>query len=142
MSTPAPLEGPDHRPGNPPPLTVAASLTAVQGGLLVLLALLEIAHLSSQRMSMGVTTSVFFGVYGVAMVGCALALTRRQGWARGPVLLTQLIQLGLAWNLREFWPVAIVMAATALVVIAGMVHPATTDVLADDPTGERGATEE
>ncbi len=142
VSTPAPHEGPHQRPGNPPPLTVAASLAAVQGGLLVLLAVLELAHLSSQRMSLGVTTSVFFGVYGLALVGCAVALTRQQGWARGPVLLTQLIQLGLAWNLREFWPVAGLMAVTALVVIAGMIHPATTDVLADDPTGERGTTGE
>jgi len=114
-------------------------VAAVQGGLLVLLSVLEIVHVSSERMSLGITTSVFFLVYGAALIGCAFALTRRQGWARGPVLLTQLIQLGLAWNLRDFWPVATVMAITALIVIAGMIHPTTTDVLADDPTGERGS---
>ena len=128
---------PTTRPHSPPPLLVAASLAAVQGLLLVLLAVLEVASLSSERMSLGVTTSAFFGLYGVALLGCAFALTRHQGWARGPVLLTQLIQLGLAWNLREFWPVALLMAGTAVVVIAGMIHPSTTDLLADDPTGER-----
>ncbi len=145
MSTPAPREdarsGPGPAGGNPPPLTVAASLAGVQGGLLVLLAVLEIGHVSSQRVSLGVATGLFFLVYGVALIGCAFALTRRHGWARGPVLLTQLIQLGLAWNLREFWPIALLMALTSLVVIAGMIHPATTDVLADDPTGERGRPE-
>lgn len=128
---------PTTRPHSPPPLVVAASLAAVQGALLVLLAVLEAASLSSERMSMGVTTSAFFGLYGAGLLGCAFALTRHQGWARGPVLLTQLIQLGLAWNLRDEWLVALAMASTAAVVIAGMIHPATTEVLADDPTAER-----
>jgi hypothetical protein len=124
-------------PPNPPQLVVAASLAAVQGVVLLLLAVLEGAHVSSERMSMGVTTSVFFAVYGVALVGCAWALTRQQSWARGPVLLTQLIQLGLAWNLRDHVGVAVPMAVVAAVVIGGIVHPATQEVLADDPTGSR-----
>ena len=73
VSPPAPAEEPPERPahrsGNPPPLTVAASLAAVQGALLVLLALLEVGNLSSQRMTMGVTTSAFFLLYGAALIG-------------------------------------------------------------------------
>jgi hypothetical protein len=122
---------------NPPQLVVAASLAAVQGVLLVMLAVLEIAHVSAERLSLGVTTSVFFAAYGVALVACAWALTRQHSWARGPVLLTQLIQLGLAWNLRDYLGVALPMAVLALVVVAGIIHPATQAVLADDPTGSR-----
>lgn len=120
-------------PANPPQLLVAASLVAVQGLLLLLFAVLEAASLSSERMSMGLTTSAFFFAYGAALLGCAWALTRQHAWARGPVLLTQLIQLGLAWNLRDRLELCIPMAVVALIVVAGMLSPATQDVLADDP---------
>jgi hypothetical protein len=116
---------------NPPPLTVAASLVVLQGFVLVAFAVLELANVTSERMSMGVSTAVFFLVYGVALVGCAWGLTRREGWTRGPVLITQLIQLGLAWNLRDTPLVAGALAVTAAVVLAGMLHPATLRALLD-----------
>jgi hypothetical protein len=122
---PQPLED------NPPPLTAAASLVAIEGFVLVALAVAELANLSSDRMSMGISTAIFFLVYGAALGFCAWALTRQQGWTRGPVLLTQLIQLGLAWNLRDVPLVAVALAVTAAVVLAGMLHPATLRVLSD-----------
>jgi hypothetical protein len=116
---------------NPPPLTVAASLVGIQATVLVALAVLELASVSSERMSMGVSTAVFFLVYGVVLGICAWSLTQQQGWTRGPVLITQLIQLGLAWNLRDAPLVALMLAVTAGVVLAGMLHPATLKVLQD-----------
>ena len=116
---------------NPPPLTVAASLVVLQGFVLVSLAALELANVTSERMTMGVSTAVFFLVYGVALVGCAWGLTRQQGWTRGPVLITQLIQLGLAWNVRDTPLLAVALALTAGVVLAGMLHPATLRTLLD-----------
>jgi hypothetical protein len=55
-------------------------------------------------------------------------------WARGPVVMAQLIQLGLAWNFRDVWTVLLPLslALVALVVIAGLLHPATTQVLEED----------
>ena len=114
---------------NPPPLTVAASLVAVQGFVLVALAVLELVNASSERLSLGVSTAVFFLVYGGLLLLCAWALTQQQGWTRGPVLITQLIQLGLAWNLRDLPLVAVALALTAAVVLAGMLHPATLKAL-------------
>ncbi len=116
---------------NPPQLTVAASLVAIQGFVLVALAVLELANATSERMSMGVSTAVFFLVYGALLLGCAWSLTQQQGWTRGPVLITQLIQLGLAWNLRDLPLVAVALAVTAAVVLAGMLHPATLKTLQD-----------
>jgi len=116
---------------NPPPLTAAASLVAIEGFVLLALAVAELANLASDRMSMGISTAIFFVVYGAALGFCAWALTRRQGWTRGPVLLTQLIQLGLAWNLRDVPLVAVALAVTAAVVLAGMLHPATLRALLD-----------
>ena len=116
---------------NPPPLNVAASLVVLQGSVLVGFAVLELANVTSERLSMGVSTAVFFLLYGVALVGCAWGLTRKEGWTRGPVLITQLIQLGLAWNLREYPLVAVALAVAAGVVLAGMLHPATLKALQD-----------
>ncbi|MCW2791541.1 MAG: hypothetical protein JWO76_639 [Nocardioides sp.] len=121
----------------PAPLVVAASLVAVEGGLLLLLSVLELGSLSSGRVLMGVTTTAFFVVYGAALVFCAWAVTRGRSWARSPIVLTQLIQLGVAWSFRggSTTVVAIVLAVVALVVVAGVLHPASIDALSDDPQG-------
>jgi hypothetical protein len=123
------------RADNPPPLTVAASLAAVQGALLVLYGVLEIANLSLDRLSMGVTTAVFFFVAGVGLVVCAYYLQRRSSWARSPIVLAQLIQLGLAWNFRgapTTW-LAVVLAVCALIALAGIFHPTSLEALEGAP---------
>lgn len=124
----------------PPPLVVAASLAAVEGGLLVLYGVLELASLSADRVTMGVTTAVFFLGYGAFLAFCARQLLRRESWARGFVAMAQLVQLGVAWSFRgdgTTW-FAIVLAVTALVTGAGLLHPASVDALADDPTRPTG----
>jgi hypothetical protein len=113
---------------------VAASLVVIQGGLLLGFAVLELASVSSDRISLGVSTAIFFALYGALLVLCAWALTHRQGWARGPALITQLIQLGLAWNLRDVALIAVLLVVSAGIVLAGMLHPASIAALADDPT--------
>ncbi|GAA1525457.1 hypothetical protein [Nocardioides humi] len=123
----------DPQATNPPPLTVAASLAAVQGLVLLILAVLELASVSSSRLGFGLSTAVFFAAYGALLIGAALALWRRHGWARGPVLITQLIVLGLAWNLREHVLAAVGLAAVALVVVAAVVQPDTIAALEDRP---------
>ncbi len=119
-------------PGNPPPLTAAASLVTVQAVVLLILAVLETANLSDERRSLGLSTTVFFAAYGVVLLAAAWGLYRRAGWSRGPVLITQLIMLGLAWNLRDQVVVALALAAFALIVLAGMLHPDTIEALDRD----------
>jgi hypothetical protein len=121
---------PSASPGaNPPPLTVAASIVGVQGLVLVGLAVVEAFSVVPDRAAVAVSTAVFFGLYGVALLACAVALTRRWSWARGPALLSQLIQLGIAWNLRDVPLLAVVLVVAALVALAGMLNPASIDVL-------------
>ena len=113
----------------PAPLAVAASLAALEGVALLLLAALETASIDSDRVSLGVSTAVFFAVVGGAVLTCAWGLFRLQSWARGPVLLMQLIALGLAWNVKDAWMVSLVLVAAALVTLAGMLHPDTMRAL-------------
>ena len=112
---------------------MAASLTAVEAVVLAGLGLLEVASLSSGRLTMGVTTSAFFLLAAAALGWCAWALWRVRRWARGPVVMAQLIVLGLAWNLWDgsTRPLSAGLAVVGLVVIAGLVHPASTRVLED-----------
>jgi hypothetical protein len=117
----------------PPPLVTAASVTAVEGVVLLALAALELASLTGGRLTMGLTTAVFFAAFGVLLMACGWLITRGHTWARGPILLAQLIGLGLAWNLRggETTLVSVAIAVVALIVIAGMLHPASIQAIND-----------
>ena len=128
----------NRRTDHPAPLVVAASLVAVEGVVLLLLAVLELANLSSQRLTMGVTTAGFFAVYGAAMLLFAWLVHRGHSWARSPIVLGQLIQLGVAWSFRggDTTLVAVVLAVVAVIVVVGLLHPASIDALADDHADE------
>ena len=130
---PVTATGPDRVP--PPPLVVAAALTALEALVLAALGLLELANLRAIRLTMGLTTSVFFLGAAVALAWCAWSLWKVRRWARGPVVMAELIVLGLAWNLRggETTLVAVALAGVALVAIGGLLHPATTALLEDEP---------
>jgi len=120
---------------NPAPLVVAASLVAVEGGLMLMFALMEMGSLASERLTMGVTTAVFFAVYGIGLLVCTWQVTRGNAWARSPIVLAQLIQLGVAWSFRggETTWVAICLAVVAVIVLAGLLHPQSIDALHDEP---------
>jgi hypothetical protein len=124
-----------RRPSNPPPLVVASSIVAVEGLLLLAYAVLELASIGTGRVAMGLTTSVFFAIYGAGLVACAWAVNRRHSWARSPIVLAQLIQLGVAWSFRggDTTLVAVAIAVVAVVVLAGLFHPASLEALSDDP---------
>ena len=115
----------------PAPLVVAASLAAVEALILASLGVLELASLNLDRLTMGATTALFFLAAAAGLAWCAWSLWRVRRWARGPVVMTQLICLGLAWN---YWggqtkPISVALAMVALVVIAGLLHPETTELL-------------
>jgi hypothetical protein len=112
---------------------VAASLVAVEGLLLLGYAVLELASLSTDRAAVALTTSLFFAGYGLLLVGAAWAVTHGRSWARSPIVLAQLIQLGVAWSFRggDTTPVAVAMAVVAVVVLVGILAPSSIDALAD-----------
>jgi hypothetical protein len=122
---------PYSRHGAPAPLVAAAGLVLVEGLLTVMYGVSEAVHITSERLVMGLTTSLFFVLYGAAMVLCAWGLNRLHTWARGPVLLAQLIWLGLAWNFRQgdTLPLAIGLAVPAVLVLVGMLLPSSIDAL-------------
>ncbi len=122
----------------PPPLVVAASLVAVEGVLLLGYGVLEAAHLHHNRAAMGVTTAAFFVLLAVVLLGCAWQVTHGRSGARSPIIVAQVMFLGLAWSFRggdTTW-VSIALAVVAVVVLGGLLHPASVDALADPRSGE------
>ena len=75
---------------------------------------------------MGVTTTLFFVVYGVGLGLVAWQLRRLRSWARAPVVLAQLIQICVAWSFRggSTTLVAVALSVVAVLVLAGIFHPA------------------
>ena len=117
----------------PPPLVTAASLVAVEAFLLLALGVLELASVDRDRLTMGLTTGGFFVAAGLGLALSAFGLWQGRRWGRGPALLAQLIALGLAWNLRgePTTLVAVGLVVLAAVVVAGLLHPDSVDVLED-----------
>ncbi len=123
-----------RRPPNPAPLVTAASLVVVEALLLLGYAVLELFSVSADRAAVAVTTSVFFAAYGGLLLACARAVTRGRSWARSPIVLAQLIQLGVAWSFRggDTTLVAVALAVVALIVLAGLLAPSSVDALSDE----------
>ena len=131
MSLPPPAR-PVRRP--PVPLLIAAFLVGLEALLLLGYGVAEVFALSGQRVAMGVTTALFFLVYGGVLAFAGWALTRLRSWARAPIVLAQLIQLGVAWSFRggSSTVAAVALALAALVVLGALLHPASLAALADD----------
>lgn len=119
----------------PAPLTVAASLSAVEGLVLLGYGILELSNTSGERLVMGLTSALFLAGYGVALLCGAWLLSRGVSAARSPIVLTQLILLGVAWSFRGGGTtmIAIVVAVVAVLTIVGIFHPASINHINEQP---------
>ncbi|MET3960779.1 hypothetical protein ABIE44_000713 [Marmoricola sp. OAE513] len=124
---------PDPRQA-PVPLRVAAAVVALEGVFAVVFGAVEAFATTSERAVMGATTSLFFVAFGAGIVLCAWGLSKVRSWARGPVMLAQLMSLGLAWNFRggETWWISVVLAVPAVIGLVGMLHPETVAALNEE----------
>jgi hypothetical protein len=122
----------------PAPLLAAVSLVIVEALLLVLFGIAELRWLSASRATMGVTTSLFFVGYGVALGLFGWLLGRLRSWTRAPVVLAQLIQLCVAWSFRGGGTtvVAVALAVLAGLVLAGVFHPDSLRAVAEADADE------
>jgi asparagine N-glycosylation enzyme membrane subunit Stt3 len=117
----------------PPPLVVAAGLVGVEGLVMLGYGVLEAADIHASRAAMGASTALLFLALGVGLCWFGWVVVRGGAWARSPIVVAQVIFLGLAWSFRggsTTW-VAVVMAVVALVVLAGVLHPASIAALGD-----------
>jgi hypothetical protein len=121
------------------PLAIAATVVALQALVFIVLAVVDLGGLASARVAVGVGVGVLLLILGVGLGAAALGLLRGAHAARGPVVVAQLIGLGLAWSLRTADPdtgdqrgIALAIAASALVVLGCLATGPARRALADD----------
>lgn len=123
-----------------PLLAIAAGICLLEAAALLVLAVIEVVSISSGREVIGVTTTIFFVVYAVGLALAARGLARVRSWARAPLVLAELIQVGLAWSFHgpgTDW-VSVALAVPALFVLVVLLMPSTTAALYGEP-GQDGA---
>jgi hypothetical protein len=105
---------------------VALLLVGLEALSLVVYGLVQLPALTPARATMVITSTLFFVVYGVALGVFGWQLSRLRSWTRAPVVLAQLIQLGVAWSFRgaPTTALAAVLAVVAVLVLVGVFHPA------------------
>jgi len=70
-------------------------------------------------------------------MACAWLVVRGRAWARSPIIVAQVMFLGLAWSFlggATTW-VSVVLALVAVVVLVGLLHPASVDALTERVDG-------
>ena len=131
----------DDQGSTPPaPLVVAAGLVVVEGLLLLGYGVLEAAHIEAARAAMGATTAAFFVLLAGLLIAGGWLVVRGHAWPRSPIVVAQVMFLGLAWSFRggdTTW-VAIGLAVVATVVLVGLLHPASIDALTEADPHEDG----
>jgi len=113
-------------------LVIAAGVVGLQALVLVVCAVLVLANLGGVT-GLGVSSAIFFLVCAAALLLCAAALGARQSWARAPIVLAELIGLGLAWDARHdaLW-LSIALLVLAVATLASLLNPASLAALAPE----------
>lgn len=114
-------------------LALAAAIVSLEALTFVVLAVFELANLTSGRIGFGIGVTLFFVLFAVGLGWAALTIARGDSRARSPLVFAQLIALGLAWNFREdSVTIAAAVAVPAAVVLACLLAPPVTRALSDD----------
>ncbi|MDF1703944.1 MAG: hypothetical protein P1U38_04160 [Aeromicrobium sp.] len=82
-------------------LAVAAVVVTLEAAAVIALAVADLASIDGGRIAIGVGVAVFFLLYGGMQLVAAVLLLRGRAGARGPIVATQLLQLLIAWSLRD-----------------------------------------
>ena len=123
------------------PLTivVAAVLLALEALIALGYAALEIGQVRMSRAVVGVGVTILMACFGVFLLFVARGVFRGKRWSRGPAVATQLILLPLALSFKggsTTW-VSVALAALAIAVLVGVLHPRSTAVFVP-PAADRG----
>jgi hypothetical protein len=123
------------------PLTIviAAALLALEGLIGLAYAGLELGQIRMSRAVVGVGVTVLMACFGLLLLVVARGVFLGKRWSRGPAVATQLILLPIAWSFKggsTTW-VSVVLAALAIAVLVGVLHPRSTAVFVP-PAANRG----
>ena len=117
----------------PSSVRIAAVLVLLEALALISYGVVVLSALGGGDAAAALSTGVFFAAYGLALLLAARGLWRRAAWARSLVMATQLLMLGIAWNLREqpTSVVAAVMAGAAVVAVSALLSRSAAEAFED-----------
>jgi hypothetical protein len=113
---------------------MAAAIVLAEALTCLVLAVLGIVDLDGDDVGTGIGVSLILTVYGGFQAWAAWRVTLGEQWARSPLVVTQIIQLIIAFNLADV-PASIVVlvGASAVVTLACLLAPAVTRALGSNP---------
>lgn len=121
-------------------LWAAVVLVGAQGAAVLVYAASELVYGVWERSGMAMAVALFLGAYGAGLGAAAWFLLKRRSSARAPIVLAQLLHLGIAWNARgePLTPYALAAAWLSALTLLAVMWPSTTRVLSaglgeDDP---------
>lgn len=118
----------------------AAFIAGLQSIILIGLALEVFFDISKENLRTSSGIGLMLLLLGLGLGIAAIGIARSSHMARGPVIVAQLISLGLSWNLirnTEDLPgvtaIGIVLCVVAASVIGALLTPSAREALADRP---------
>jgi len=121
--------------GRPFTIVVAAALLAFEALIALAYAAVEIGQVQMTRAALGIGVTILMACFGLLLLLVARGVFLGKRWSRGPAVATQLILLPIAWSFRggaTTWA-AIILAALAIAVLVGVLHPRSTAIFVSPP---------
>ncbi len=111
-------------------LLVAAAIVVAETLTCLALAVLGVTDLGGDSVGSGIGVSIILAVYGGFQAWAAWRVTEGDQWARSPLVVTQIIQLIIAFNLVgvPVW-IRVLVGASAVVTLACLLAPPVTRAL-------------
>ena len=125
--------------GRPVTLIVAATLLALEAVIALAYAVIEIAQVRITQTGLGIGVTIMMACFGLLLLLVARGVFLGKRWSRGPAVATQLILLPIAWSFKggsTTW-VSVVLAALAIAVLVGVLHPRSTAVFVPPAANRR-----
>ena len=123
-------------PGRRPlTIVVAAVLLALEGLVGLGYAGIAVGQVRMSRAVVGLGVAILMAAFGLLLLVVARGVFLGRRWSRGPAVVAQLILLPIAWSFRggvTTW-VSVTLAALAIAVLVGLLHPRSTAVFVGPP---------
>ena len=129
------MTGADSPGRRPPTIVVAAVLLALEGLVGLGYAGIAVGQVRMSRAVVGLGVAILMAAFGLLLLVVARGVFQGRRWSRGPAVVAQLILLPIAWSFRggvTTW-VSVTLAALAIAVLIGLLHPRSTAVFVAPP---------
>ena len=133
------MTGAQSRGRRPVTIVLAAALLALEGLLGLGYAGIAVGQIRMSRAVLGLGVAVLMAAFGLLLLVVARGVFLGRRWSRAPAVVAQLIMLPIAWSFKggaTTW-VSVVLAALAIAVLVGVLHPRSTAVFVP-PAANRG----